>query len=55
VNDAATGRPITSVVEDIPILRLMAVDVVDDAGFEAIEAGNADEASTIFEPDRGAR
>jgi CheY-like chemotaxis protein len=37
------------VVEDVPLLRLMAVDVVNDAGFEAIEASNADEAIRILE------
>ena len=37
------------VVEDEPLLRMMAVDVVEDAGFEAIEAANADEAVNILE------
>ena len=35
---------IVLVVEDEAILRLMAVSLVEDAGFDAIEASNADEA-----------
>ena len=31
------------------MLRLMAVDVVEDAGFEALEAADADEAIAILE------
>lgn len=37
------------VVEDEPLLRLMAVDLVEEAGFTAIEAANADEAVAILE------
>jgi CheY-like chemotaxis protein len=37
------------VVEDEPILRLHAVDLVEEAGFSAIEARNADEAIAILE------
>lgn len=37
------------VVEDEPLLRMMAVDLVEDAGFEALEAANADEAIKILE------
>ncbi|MGI2031786.1 response regulator [Rhizobium panacihumi] len=37
------------VVEDEPLLRIMAVDLVEDAGFEALEAANADEAIKILE------
>jgi CheY-like chemotaxis protein len=36
-------------VEDEPLLRMMAVDLVEDAGFEAVEANNADEAVRILE------
>jgi CheY-like chemotaxis protein len=46
---ACPSETIVLVVEDDPMLRLMAVDVVEDAGFEAIEAGNADEAVRILE------
>jgi two-component system, response regulator PdtaR len=37
------------VVEDDPLLRMMAVEVVEEAGYVAIEAGNADEAVTLLE------
>ncbi len=42
-------RAAVLVVEDEAMLRLMAVDVVEDAGFEALEACDADEAMTILE------
>jgi two-component sensor histidine kinase/FixJ family two-component response regulator len=37
------------VVEDEMVLRMRAVDIVEDAGYTAIEAINADEALTILE------
>jgi CheY-like chemotaxis protein len=37
------------IVEDEPILRMMAVDLVENAGFQALEAANADEAVRILE------
>ena len=44
------GRPYAVlVVEDEPILRLHALDIVEEAGFTAIEARNADEAIAILE------
>jgi CheY-like chemotaxis protein len=46
---AHPSKTIVLVVEDEPIQQLMAVTVVEDAGFEAIEAGNADEAIRILE------
>ena len=38
------------VVEDELLLRLMAVDIVEDAGFEALAAATADEALAIQMP-----
>lgn len=43
------ARQVVLVVEDDPLLRMMAVDMVEDAGFDAIEAGGADEALEILE------
>ena len=44
------GRPYAVlIVEDEPILRLHASDLVEEAGFIAIEARNADEAIAILE------
>lgn len=37
------------VVEDEPLIRMSAVDLVEEAGFIAIEAENADEAIAILE------
>ncbi|MGV1917164.1 response regulator [uncultured Agrobacterium sp.] len=49
------AKQVVLVVEDDPLLRMMAVDMVEDAGFSAIEAGGADEALTILRarPDVG--
>jgi CheY-like chemotaxis protein len=43
------ARPIVLVVEDEPVQRMMAMDVVEDAGFEAVEAKGADDAVRILE------
>jgi CheY-like chemotaxis protein len=43
------GRTKILVVEDEPLLLMMAVEVVEDAGFQAIEASNADQAVTLLE------
>jgi len=45
----ADQRPAVLVVEDEPLQRMMAVDLVEEAGFEAIEAADADEAVRILE------
>ena len=37
-------RQIVLVVEDEPLLRLMAVDLVEEAGLEAVEAADTTEA-----------
>src|ERR1700754_192616 len=41
--------PNVLVVEDEMILRMRAVDIVEDAGFNPVEAVNADEAIAILE------
>lgn len=43
------ARKAILVVEDEPIQRMMAVDMVEDAGFEAIEAYSAADAIHILE------
>jgi len=45
----AYAKQVVLVVEDDPLLRMMAVDLVEDAGFDAIEASGADEAMEIME------
>lgn len=42
-------KAIVLVVEDEPLLRMTAVAIVENAGFEAIEAANADEAIKLLE------
>src|SRR3954470_10107757 len=42
-------RPVVLVVEDEFLLRMNAVDMIAAAGFEVIEAANADEAIAILE------
>ena len=41
--------PVVLVVEDDRLLRLLAVEIVEDAGLVAVEAANADEAIAILE------
>ena len=43
------ARSIILVVEDEPLLRLAAVDMVEDAGFDAVEAADAAHAVRILE------
>src|SRR5580658_9703668 len=45
-------RPVVLIVEDEFLLRMDAVDIIAAAGFEAIEASNADEAIEILEARR---
>jgi two-component sensor histidine kinase len=43
------ATPNVLIVEDEMVLRMRAVDIVEDAGFNPVEAINADEAMTILE------
>jgi CheY-like chemotaxis protein len=43
------AKRVVLIVEDDPLLRMTAVDVVEDAGLDAIEASDADEAMGILE------
>lgn len=45
----SNGAPNVLVVEDEMVLRIRAVDIVEDAGFVPVEAVNADEAIAILE------
>jgi CheY-like chemotaxis protein len=46
---APPPKPVVLVVEDEPLMRMHAVDLVEEAGFAAIEASNADKAIAILE------
>ncbi|MDB5599536.1 MAG: response regulator receiver [Xanthobacteraceae bacterium] len=43
------ARPVVLVVDDEALLRMLAVDVVEQAGCTALEAGDADEAIALLE------
>jgi CheY-like chemotaxis protein len=45
-------RPVVLIVEDEFLLRMHAVDMIQAAGFEIVEAANADQAIDILEPVR---
>ena len=44
-----TEVPNVLIVEDEMMLRMRAVDIVEDAGFHPVEAVNADDALSILE------
>jgi CheY-like chemotaxis protein len=46
---AGKSRPVVLVVEDEPLLRMLVVELVEEAGFTAIEARDADEAVVLLE------
>lgn len=46
---AGKARPVVLVVEDEPLLRMLAAEVVEEAGFIAIEARDGDEAIKLLE------
>jgi CheY-like chemotaxis protein len=46
---ARKSRPVVLVVEDDPLLRMLAVEIVQEAAFTAIEARDADEAVVLLE------
>ena len=43
------NAPVVLIVEDEPLVRQFALQTIEDAGFEVIEAANADEAIQILE------
>ena len=49
VMDHAVAPAVVLVVEDEMLLRMRAVDMVEDAGFTSVEAVDADEAVAILE------
>jgi CheY-like chemotaxis protein len=49
MGEAATKRPVVLVVEDDFLIRMHAAEMIDEAGFEVVEASNADEAVAILE------
>jgi CheY-like chemotaxis protein len=43
------SRPVVLIVEDESLLRISGAEMVAEAGFDVVEAGNADEAIAILE------
>lgn len=46
---AATKKPVVLVVEDEVLIRMNTVEIIEDAGFDVLEAANADEAIALLE------
>jgi DNA-binding NtrC family response regulator len=46
---SAKTRHVVLIVEDEPLVRFMGADILAEAGFEVLEAGDADEALRILE------
>ena len=49
MSELVSRKPVVLVVEDEALLRMNAVDIIEDAGFEVVEASNADDAIAILE------
>ena len=49
MNSAGVRRPVILIVEDDFFLRIHAAEMIQDAGFDIVEAGNADAAIAILE------
>ena len=49
MGSSAAKRPVVLIVEDELLLRMNAIDMIKSAGFEVVEAANADEAIEILE------
>ena len=49
MTDYDVHKPVVLVVEDEPLLRMNAADMVEEAGFEALEAANATQAIQLLE------
>ena len=49
MSTSAIRRPVVLIVEDEFLQRMNAAEMIGDAGFNVVEAGNADEAIAILE------
>lgn len=49
MSDRASQKPVVLVVEDEILLRMDAVDLLEEAGFDVLDAANADEAIELLE------
>ena len=49
MTEPSTTPPVVLVVEDEALIRMLAVDVLEEAGFEVIEAPSADYAVLVLD------
>ena len=49
MGERGSPRPAVLIVEDEPLIRMGAVTLIEDAGFEVYEAGSADAAIALLE------
>ena len=49
MSDCSAKRPVVLVVEDEFLIRMNAAEMIADAGFDVVEAANADKAIVILE------
>ncbi|WP_315974885.1 hypothetical protein [Microvirga yunnanensis] len=47
--DASSEPPVVLLVEDNPLVRMTAADELEEAGFQVLEAANADVALKVLE------
>lgn len=49
MSQSVSRKPVVLVVEDEVLLRMDAIDLIEQAGFEVLDAANADEAIALLE------
>jgi CheY-like chemotaxis protein len=49
MGQAETERPVVLLVEDEPLVRMFGADVLEEAGYEVLEAADGDEALQVLE------
>jgi CheY-like chemotaxis protein len=49
MNEPLAPGPVVLVVEDEPLVRMVAVDILEEAGFQVLEASTADYAITVLD------
>ncbi len=49
MSQTSAKAPLVMIVEDDPLQRMLTVELVEDAGFVALEASDADEAVALLE------
>lgn len=49
MGQAAQNKPVVLVVEDEPVIRLMAIELIEDGGFEVVSVADAADAVRVLE------